>query len=215
MSKEEILKEAEKAIVQHDKNKAEEVAKRALAMNLDPLEVIRDGFRVGITEIGDLFARGEIFIPQLIEAAEAMKTATNILTAALPDGSKQIKGKFVIGTVQGDIHDIGKFLVASLLQVNGFEVFDLGHDVSVQKFMDKAVEVDADIIGTSALLTTTMVNQKTLELELKKADLRHRFKTMVGGAPVTQRWAERIGADAYAEDATEAVKKALKLLEEK
>ena len=212
MSKDELLKKAENAILSHDKNKAEEIAKRGLAEGLDPIEFITKGFRVGITKIGDLFSRGEIFMPELIEAAQAMKSANTIITDALPEEKQQKRGKAVIGTVQGDIHDIGKLLVVSLLQVNGFDIFDLGHDVEIQKFIDKALEVDADIIGTSALLTTTMTGQKTLEEELRKAGLHERFKTMVGGAPVTQRWADRIGADAFGENANEAVEKALKLL---
>lgn len=215
MAQEEILKEAAESIINHDKARAEEVATRALALGLDPLEVITLGFRVGIMQVGDLFGRGEIFMPELLDAAEAMKTANAILTAALPEGAQQKKGKVVIGTVQGDIHDIGKLLVVSLLQVNGFDVYDLGHDVEIGKFVEKALEVDADIIGTSALLTTTMIGQKTLEEELRKAGLKSRFKTMVGGAPVTQRWADRIGANAYGEDASEAVKKALALMGEK
>jgi len=215
MAQEEILKEAAESIINHDKARAEEVANRALALGLDPLEVITLGFRVGIMQVGDLFGRGEIFMPELLDAAEAMKTANAILTAALPEGAQQKKGKVVIGTVQGDIHDIGKLLVVSLLQVNGFDVFDLGHDVEIGKFVEKALDVDADIIGTSALLTTTMIGQKTLEEELRRAGLKSRFKTMVGGAPVTQRWADRIGANAYGEDASEAVKKALALMGEK
>jgi trimethylamine corrinoid protein len=215
MSKEEIFKEATESILNHDKAKAEEVAKRSLALGLDPLEVITRGFREGIIQVGDLFGRGELFMPELLDAAEAMKTANTILTAALPEGAQQKKGKVVIGTVQGDIHDIGKLLVVSLLQVNGFEVYDLGHDVEIGKFIEKAQEVEADIIGTSALLTTTMTGQRTLEEELKKTGLKGRFKTMVGGAPVTQRWADRIGADAYGEDASEAVKKALGLMGKK
>ena len=214
MSKDELLKEAENAILKHDESKAEEIAKRGLAEGLDPIEFITKGFRIGITKIGDMFSRGEVFMPELIEAAKAMKTANTILTDSLPEDKQQRRGKAVIGTVQGDIHDIGKLLVVSLLQVNGFEIFDLGHDVEIQKFIDKAQEVDADIIGTSALLTTTMIGQRTLEEKLRKAGLRERLKTMVGGAPVTQRWADRIGADAFGENANEAVEKALKLLEQ-
>jgi trimethylamine corrinoid protein len=130
----------------------------------------------------------------------------------MPESAQEKRGKIVIGTVQGDIHDIGKFLVISLLQVNGFEIYDLGHDVEIQKFIDKALEVEADIIGSSALLTTTMIGQKTLEEKLRKEGLKNRFKTMVGGAPVTQRWTERIGADAFGEDANDAVEKALRLV---
>jgi len=215
MNKEQFFKEAELAILEHDKEKAEDVARRGLAEGLDPVEFISKGFREGITQIGDLFSSGEIFMPQLIQAADAMKAANIILTDALPETSQQKKGKVVIGTVHGDVHDIGKFLVISLLQVNGFEIHDLGHDVEMQKFIDKALEVDADIIGTSALLTTTMIEQKKLEEELKKADLKKRFKTMVGGAPVTQRWSDRIGADAFGEDANDAVEKALHLMNQK
>jgi trimethylamine corrinoid protein len=212
MSKEEFFKEAEKAILNHDIDKAEEVARRGLSEGLDPVEFITKGFREGITQIGDLFGRGEIFMPQLIEAADAMKAANKILNESIPETDQEKLGKIVIGTVQGDIHDIGKFLVISLLQVNGFEIYDLGHDVEIQKFIDKALEVEADIIGTSALLTTTMIGQKTLEEKLLKEGLKDRFKTMVGGAPITQRWAERIGADAFGEDANDAVEKALRLV---
>lgn len=214
MNKNELFKLAEESILKHDRAKAVEVARHCLEEGMDPIELITKGYRIGITKIGDLFGRGELFMPELLEAADAMKAANEILTAALPEGAQQNKGKFVIGTVQGDIHDIGKFLVASLLQVNGFEIFDLGHDVEISEFIDKASEVNADIIGTSALLTSTMTGQKTLEEELRKAGMRERFKTMVGGAPVTQRWADRIGANAYAEDANEAVKKALELMGE-
>lgn len=213
MGKDELLKGAADAIITCNKTKAEEIAKQAIAEGIDLVEVINKGFRVGIMKVGDLFGRGEMFLPELIQAAEAMKSATGILTASLPEGAKeQRKGKVVIGTVEGDIHDIGKSMVVSLLQANGFEVYDLGRDVETRKFIEKAQEVGADIIGTSALLTTTMRTQKTLEEELNKAGLRSKFKTMVGGAPVTQRWADRIGADAYAEDAAEAVRKALGLV---
>jgi len=212
MSKEELFREAELAILNHDRDKAEDVAKRGLAEGLVPVDFITKGVRDGITQIGDLFGRGEIFMPQLIEAANAMKAANKILTESMPESAQAKRGKIVIGTVQGDIHDIGKFLVISLLQVNGFEIYDLGHDVEIQKFIDKAIEVEADIIGTSALLTTTMIGQKTLEEKLQKEGLKERFKTMVGGAPITQRWAERIGADAFGEDANDAVEKALRLV---
>jgi len=215
MSKEELFKEAEQAILDYDREKAVEVAKRGLAAGLDPVEFITHGFREGITQIGELFSTGEIFMPQLIQAAEAMKAVNKIITEAIPEGDQPKKGRVVIGSVHGDIHDIGKFLVISLLQVNGFEIYDLGHDVECQTFIDKALEIEADIIGTSALLTTTMIEQKKLEEDLRKAGLKDRFKTMVGGAPVTQRWAERIGADAYGEDANDAVEKALQLMRKK
>ena len=213
MDTEGFLNEAKKSIKDADKGKAQELAKQAIAEGMDPLEVINKGFRAGITEVGDLFGRGELFLPELILSAEAMKGATDILTSALPAGAKE-RGKVVIGTAQGDIHDIGKSMVVSFLQANGFEVYDLGRDVEMQKFIDKAKEVDADIIGMSALLTTTMSMQKTLIQELKKTGLREKFKVMVGGAPATQRWADRIGADAYGVDAADAAKKATELLGE-
>ena len=211
MEKEQLIKEAAKSIIAADKAKAKELAKSAIAAGMDPLEVIDEGFSVGIAKVGDLFGRGELFLPELILSAEAMKVATDILSASLPQGAKK-RGKVVIGTAQGDIHDIGKSMVVSFLQANGFEVYDIGRDVETQKFIDKAQEVDADIIGMSALLTTTMSGQKTLIEELKKAGLRNRFKVMVGGAPATQRWADRIGADAYGVDAADAAEKAMKLL---
>ncbi len=211
MEKEQLIKEAAKSIIDADKAKAEELAKSAIAAGMDLLEVINEGFSVGIAKVGDLFGRGELFLPELILSAEAMKVATDILNAALPQGAKK-RGKVVMGTAQGDIHDIGKSMVVSFLQANGFEVYDVGRDVETQKFIDKAQEVDADIIGMSALLTTTMSGQKMLIEELKKAGLRDKFKVMVGGAPATQRWADRVGADAYGVDAADAAEKAKKLL---
>ena len=211
MEKEQLIKEAAKSIIDADKAKAKELAKSAIAAGMDPLEVIDEGFSVGIAKVGDLFGRGELFLPELILSAEAMKVATDILSASLPQGAKK-RGKVVLGTAQGDIHDIGKSMVVSFLQANGFEVYDIGRDVETQKFIDKAQEVDADIKGMSALLTTTMSGQKSLIEELKKAGLRDRVKVMVGGAPATQRWADRIGADAYGVDAADAAEKAMKLL---
>jgi trimethylamine corrinoid protein len=148
----------------------------------------------------------------LIQAADAMRVATEVINAAIPANQQQKKGKIVIGTVEGDIHDIGKTIVVSLMKANGFDVYDLGRDIPTEKFVEKAEEVGADIIGTSALLTTTMEGQRKLEAALKSKGLKGKIKTMVGGAPVTQRWADRIGADAYAEDATDGVRKAKQLL---
>jgi len=212
MSKEEIFKAAQKAINEYNANEAKEVAQRGIAEGIEPMELMSKGFIPGISQVGDRFAQGECFLPELIQAADAMRVATEIINAAIPAGEQKRKGRVVVGTVEGDIHDIGKTIVVSLLKANGFEVYDLGRDIPTEKFIEKAEEVGADIIGTSALLTTTMEGQKKLELALKKAGLKGKYKTMVGGAPVTQRWADRIGADAYAEDAGEAVKKAKQLL---
>ena len=212
MSKEEIFKAAQQAINEYNANAAKEAAQRGLAEGIDPMELMSRGFIPGISQVGDNFAQGTCFLPALIQAADAMRIATEIINAAIPAEKQQKKGKIVIGTVEGDIHDIGKTIVVALLKANGFEVYDLGRDIPTEKFLEKADDVGADIIGTSTLLTTTMEGQKKLELALKKAGLKGKYKTMVGGAPVTQRWADRIGADAYAEDAGEAVKKAKQLL---
>jgi len=209
----EVLQEAIDSILRGDQEKAVAVAKRAIAEGLDPVEVLTAGFSVGIREVGDRFGRGEVFLPELILAAEAMKAASAVLEDAIPDVSAQKKGKMLIATVEGDVHDIGKGIVASLLKTHGIEVYDLGRDVPVDTIIEKALELDVDIIGTSALLTTTLPEQKKLEEELRSRGLKGRFKTMVGGAPATQRWADRIGADAYGEDAADAVNKALALLQ--
>jgi len=213
LSIEDIILEARETILQCDQARAVGLAERTLAEGYDPVEVISAGFSYGIREMGELFGRGEVFLPQLIMSSEVMKAAVKILDAAIvQSGVAQYKGIFVIATVEGDVHDIGKGIVISLLKTQGIQVHDMGRDVSVVKIIEKALEVKADIIGTSALLTTTLMSQKKLEDELRKNGLREQFKTMVGGAPATQRWADRIGADAYAEDAAEAVTKALLLL---
>ena len=207
-----IFREAAESIITCDRNKAAEVARRGLAEGMDAIALIRDGFVPGITEVGEQFADGRMFVPDLILAAAAMQAATDILNASLPVTASKKKGRLIIGTVKGDMHDIGKTIVVSLLKAHGFEVKDLGRDVSTATFIAEAQAFQADIIGTSALLTTTMEGQRALEEELQKSGLKQRFKTIVGGAPVTQRWAEKIGADAYAENATDGVKKVKALL---
>jgi trimethylamine corrinoid protein len=212
MEEEQVFEEAKNAIVKGDKKKAEEIAKKALSQGIDPLELLSKGFIAGINDVGERFGCGKLFLPDLILAADAMKSVTDVCSSALPREKIEKKGKVVIGTVEGDIHDIGKAIVVSLLRANGFEVYDLGRDVATQKFIEKGLEVDADVIGSSCLLTTTMEGQKKLEQELRRLGLRDRFKTIIGGAPVTQRWADRIGADAYAEDAPDSVKKIRELM---
>jgi len=205
----EVLEKAKQSIVNFDKAKAEAVAKEALAGGVGPSVVINEGFVPGITEVGNLFDRGQIFLPELMLAAEAMKAGVAICLDKLPASQAQAKKKVVIGTVEGDVHDIGKSIVVSFLLANGFEVYDMGRDVPLDKFVDKAKEVGADVVGASALLTTTMQHQKTIIQMLKKAGVK--AKTIVGGAPVSQPWADRIGADAYAENAVDGVNKIKKL----
>jgi len=213
MTKEEIFEGAKKAIVEYNADRAKELAQRGLAEGIDPIELMNKGFIPGINEVGDLFGMGRLFLPELVQAADAMQKVTDIVNAALPADAERGGGKIVIGTVEGDIHDIGKTIVVSLFKANGFDVYDIGRDAPIDRFIEKAEEVGADIIGSSALLTTTMELQKRLEQELKKSGLRDKYKTIVGGAPVTQRWADRIGADAFAEDAADGIRKAKQLLE--
>ena len=208
----EIYEAAIEAIVKGDVPLATEIAKKGLSQGIDPLELLNQGFIPGINKVGDMFDVGTLFIPELIISANAMQSAADIINAAIPESDRKTQGRFLIGTVEGDVHDIGKTIVISLLKASGFEVKDLGRDVATERFIKEAEDFKADIIGTSSLLTTTMPAQQKLEEALKEAGLKERYKTMVGGAPVTQRWADKIGADAFAENASICVKLARELL---
>lgn len=205
MDMEKILAEASRAIIDRDPNLGLDLARQALNQGIDPLVLINKGFIPGIQKVGDLFGRGEMFLPELMQAGNVMNAVMDLVRQAFPEQKDTSQGVVVIATVKGDVHDIGKSLVVSLLKANGLTVHDLGRDVAVPKIIEKAKDLQAAVIGTSALLTTTMPEQKKLEDELKKAGLRDKFKTIVGGAPVTARWAAKIGADAYAVDAQDAV----------
>lgn len=216
MSKEELFSEMENAIVQGDKEEAEALARKAVEKQLDLNEVIEKGYVPGIQKVGELWEKGEYFLPELITSAECMKAAMGVLQPELEKAQIETRsrGKIIIGTVQGDIHDIGKNLVSSMLSANGFDVIDLGADVKLETFIEKAEEENADFICLSALLTTTMVGQKRLVEMLKEKNLSDRFKVMVGGAPVNQKWADDIGADGYAENAMIAVQAVNSLINE-
>ena len=155
-----IYSEAIEAVLQGDAAKAAEVAKRGLDAGIDPLELMANGFIPGINQVGDLFGAGKLFIPGLVKSAGAMEKATAIINAAIPQEHETAGGRIVIGTVEGDMHDIGKTIVVALLRANGFDVLDLGRDVSIARFIEEAEKFNADIIGSSTLLTTTMVVQK-------------------------------------------------------
>ena len=213
MIDEKLLKEARQAIIEQNKDKAVELARQLLSEGMDGMELMNQAFIPAISEVGDQFGRGLLFLPELVQSADAMQAVTDLINESLPtNDAKRAAGKLVIATVKGDVHDIGKCIVVSLMQANGLTVYDLGRDVDTDHIVEEAVRLDVQIIGTSALLTTTMARQKDLEVALKSAGLRDRFKTIVGGAPVTARWAAKIGADAYAEDAQEGVMKAKELL---
>ena len=186
---------------------ASTLAQQALASGVPPLEAINNGYVPGMHMVGDQFGQGKMFLPDMMASAEAMRAAMAVLDPALKKlgTERTMEGIVVLGTTKGDIHEIGKILVGTLLTAHGFRVHDLGVDVSSEKFAAKALEVNADIVGVSALLTTTMRGQKSVIEALELAGLRPRIKVMVGGAPVTRRWAEEIGADGYAKDAMSAV----------
>jgi len=214
MNKNELFEKMKMAVIGGNKHEAESLAQNAVENKLELNEVIEKGCTPGIQKAGDLWESGEYFLPELISSAECMTSAMKILLPELKKAGISAKtlGKVVIGTIEGDIHDIGKNLVASMLAANGFEITDLGADVKLDKFISTAQEINADFICLSSLLTTTMLGQKKLITMLKDKKLLGHFKVMVGGAPVNSQWARDIGADGYAENAMTAVSAAKKLL---
>jgi trimethylamine corrinoid protein len=213
MEKAEWFKKAAQSILDTDDVAAKEIARKSLEDGMDPLEMINEGFTEGIRKMGDLFDRGEVFLPGLLIASEAMTAAVEILEAALPKDRQQKKlGVIVIGTVEGDIHDIGKGIIVTMLRVHGYEVHDLGRDIPIAEFVTKARELKADVVGSSAMMTTTQIGQKKLEEALKEAGLRDKVKTMVGGAVATDHWAKRIGADFFGETPQDTIDKLAKFL---
>ena len=211
--KEAIFAAMREAIENYDSEAATEAAKRAVDSGLDLLEAVEKGFAGPIRRLGEAFDRMEIFLPQLMLGSDAMKAGMNVLEEAIAAGGGEIrsKGTLVIGTVEGDIHDIGKTVVAALLQANGYAVHDLGVEVPASRFIEAADSQKADIIAMSALLSTTMLYQRDVIELLANKGLREKYYTLVGGAPVTQAWADEIGAHGYARGAYEAVQ----LLEDK
>jgi len=213
MSKEDLLKQARQAVIEGDEEAAEAVAKKVIAEGINPVEIINEGLSPAMTEVGDGFANEEIPLPGVLVAAEAMTRAIEIMEPHISkEEVAETLGTVVIGTVEGDIHDIGKRIVATMLKVYGFEVHDLGRDVPIDVFVEKAKELKPDILGSSSLMTTTMGGQKILEEKLREIGIRDNFKTMIGGAATTQEWADKIGCDCYAEDANDTVLKAKELI---
>ena len=213
MSKEDLLKQARQAVMEGDEEAAEAMARKVIAEGINPVEIINEGLSPAMTEVGDGFANEEIPLPGVLVAAEAMTKAIEIMEPHIAkEEVAETLGTVILGTVEGDIHDIGKRIVATMLKVYGFEVHDLGRDVPIDVFVEKAKELKPDILGSSSLMTTTMGGQKILEEKLRAAGIRDNFKTMIGGAATTQEWADKIGCDCYAEDANDTVLKAKELI---
>jgi dimethylamine corrinoid protein len=214
MNRDEIINELYQSILELDENRVDRAVQEAVKMQVSFDDALNKGLARGIREVGERFESGELFLPHLVMAGDLMDTAVNELANKLPHGQEAIsaRGVVVIGTVKDDIHEIGKNIVALMLRVAGFNVIDIGVDVPVENFISAAKEHNADIIGASALLTTTQFEQKKLIERLKTEGLRDKFKVMVGGGQVNAEWVEEIGADGYGKDAVEAVKVAKQLL---
>ncbi|MFW9951413.1 MAG: B12-binding domain-containing protein [Candidatus Thorarchaeota archaeon] len=213
MALEEFYNEIATSIVELDENKAIELAKRSISEKYDLLKVIEKGFGEGIRRIGKLWEDGEFFLPELMLGGNIMQECMNLLLPHLRSEDEGYSpGTIVIATIEGDIHSIGKTIVATMLSANGFEVYDLGADISAEKIIEVAIEKNADVIGISALLTTTMIGQKKVIELLKERGIRDKFKVILGGAPVTDSWTKECEADGYAENAMSSIKLVKKLL---
>ncbi|MFX0013273.1 MAG: B12-binding domain-containing protein [Promethearchaeota archaeon] len=218
MTIESLFEALKRSVEEYEPEKAKEIAQELVNAQVDPLKVIDEVLSPTMEQIGDQFDKMDIFLPELMGAAEAMQAATSVLTEHIKKSTTErleSKGKVVIGTVHGDIHEIGKNIVKIMLEVSGFEVFDLGKDVPSMQFIEKAGEVDADVIALSALMTTTMVSQKEVIELLEALGKRDDYIVIIGGAPTTVQWQEEIGADGWAETAVQAGKLAADLLEKR
>ena len=209
-----FLEDCARSVIEGERERAEALAREAVGGEIPLLQVVEGGFAAGIREVGRRWEQGDYFLPELVTGAEAMKAAMAILQPALGDGdAAREEGRVVIGTIAGDIHDIGKTLVATMLAASGFAVTDLGADVPVDRFVDEAESVHADFVAISSLLTTTMLGQGKVVEELERRSMREAVRVMVGGAPCSEAWAKEIGADGYAGDAVAAVALARRLKE--
>jgi trimethylamine corrinoid protein len=213
MSKEEFYNDISDAIVNLEEEKAIEYANKAVRDKMKLLDVIEKGFAAGIRKVGELWEEGEFFLPELMRGAQIMQNCLDLIIPNLQSGAEKISlGRVVIATIEGDIHSIGKTIVATMLRAYGYEVFDLGADVPVERIVEEAIEKKADIIGVSALLTTTMAGQKKVIELLKEKNLANKFKVILGGAPVTNTWVKDCNADGFAENAVDAVRLVKSLL---
>jgi corrinoid protein of di/trimethylamine methyltransferase len=210
----ELLKKITASLVEGKADETADLTQQALEAELEPLTIINEGLTAGMDIVGEKFQTGEFFLPNLVIAASGMNQAMEILKPELKSRQQVADslGTVVIGSVAGDIHEIGKTLVGTMLSANGFQVYDMGVDVPNEAFVAKVKETGAGILGLSALLTTTMTRQRGVIKELEEAGIRDQVKVLIGGAPISQEWADNIGADGYAEDAIGAVELAKSLV---
>jgi len=208
----ELIDRAKDSIIDANEEEAMNIIKEANGRKFDVMKLLRDGFSMGNNEVGRLFETGQISLPELIFSTEVMRNVLYYIEKNYDQNPVKEKGKILIATVNGDVHEIGKGMVVSTMKSLGIDVIDLGREVPVETIIEKAEEYGVKIIATSALLTSTLPEQRKLETELRKRGIRDKYVTMVGGAPCSGRWAKRIGADLYIEDAVEAAKKALEIL---
>ncbi|MCM1990675.1 corrinoid protein [Oceanirhabdus seepicola] len=212
--KEKLLQQLSDAVVDMDEDKTVEIANKFIKNNFDAYEGIDKGLADGMKRAGQLYEEEEYYIPELLMCSDAMYSGLDILKPHLKTDKSQKKHKVVIGVVEGDTHDIGKNLVKIMMETEGFEVVDLGRDIPPKDFVEKAKEIDADIICLSTLMTTTMYGMEEVIEILEEENIRDKFKVMVGGGPISNSFAERIGADAYTTDASKAAKRAKELAKE-
>ncbi|MFX1344495.1 MAG: B12-binding domain-containing protein [Promethearchaeota archaeon] len=215
MSQEKLFKDMIDSIVNLDEETALKLANKAISDNMNLMDVIEKGYAAGIRKVGELWEEGEYFLPELMRGAQIMQNCLDLIIPHLKKGNEGIsQGTVVIATIEGDIHSIGKTIVGTMLRAYGFKVFDLGADVPAEKIVDFAIEKEADVIGVSALLTTTMFGQKKIIEILKERNLLQKFKVILGGAPVTSSWVNECNADGFAENAIDAVKLVKSLLKQ-
>jgi len=207
------LKELENAILEGEDDLAQSLAQKAIEQNIQPLNIVNEGIIPGIEEAGELWKKNEYFLPDVVMSAEAFKMAMEIIEPHLTAGEFGATGKVVIGTVAGDMHTLGKIIVIVMLRSAGFEVIDVGEDVSIATFIEKVKELKPNILGLGCYMTTTMLDMKDIIKKLQENGLRNSVKVMVGGVPTSQEFSDEIGADAWGKDAVDAAEKAKKLME--
>ncbi|MFB0563068.1 MAG: B12-binding domain-containing protein [Candidatus Lokiarchaeia archaeon] len=215
MSKKEILEGLKKSVIDGDPEATKKFAEEAVKAKVPAYEAVMDGMSAGMKVVGEKFENKEFYVSDLIMAGEAMKAGLEILEPAMKTEKAEFVGKVVIGVVEGDVHDIGKNLVVAMLRSAGLEVYDLGIDNTAEKFVEKAKEIDADIVAASAYTSTSMPHLRNVLTEIKKSDIKDKVTYIIGGAPTTEDWAVSIGADGWAGDAMEAVKVATELIKKR